>query len=187
MSSSSKAKVAEAPQPPQWPTEEAKRIALQANNTAYLHHMTRGRVHSDNAVNRSQDIERLVGQIAQAQAEVERLERERAQEAQAARVEHEMASAFAVMLQSVGEPLPAVEMPVQAAPAGQGPDWAQHKQAYGTPETGSFALPDPVCPSCGGAMVVDPKLGPIHPYPDGPGYVAAGENCRRQQPEGAAQ
>ncbi len=59
------------------------------------------------------------------------------------------------------------------------------------PQTGSFSHPiEPVCQSCGGAMVIDPKLGPIHPYPDGPGYVAAGEHCKRAksgQPEGAAQ
>lgn len=47
------------------------------------------------------------------------------------------------------------------------------------PQTGSFAAPEgPVCP-CGHTMIRDERHGWIHPFPDGSGFHAAGENCQR--------
>lgn len=167
---------------PQWPSEDSAQRAIGTTARHYLDHMTQGRVHSDRAINRAQEIERRLHQIAALQGEVDQLERERSEEAQGARIHHEQAGAFAVMLQSVGAPLPQVEMPPAPAATEQG-DPRQHSDQFGGPQTGSFsAVPgEGACP-CGSLMVLDQRLGWIHPHEDGKSYDVAGDACRRPKP-----
>ncbi len=147
---------------PQWPSEDARRLAVSTNANGYRHHIGRGRDHSDKAIACQQKIDVLRAQIGQ-------LEQERDHEAQLARVEHEAGSAYAEFLKWAGEPLPVIEVQQSAQ---------QHAEQYGGPQTGVFALPgDLVCP-CGAPMVHDQTLGPIHRFQDG-GYELAGEVCRR--------
>lgn len=126
------------PVPPP-PSQEAQQAAIRVVANEYVGHMRSAHDHDVSAKTLAARIEAKVRHIAEEQAELERMEKQRRDEEHAARTRRDFAHAHALMLGGVGVPLPSVE--VEMAPPAEA-EVVQHTLVWNgsdVPGTGQWS------------------------------------------------